>query len=343
MDLWQIKGEVTLKNNFKVSIIVPVYNTEIEYFQKCMESLTTQTYKNIEIIIVDDGSKKENVVLYKQSIVSYENVIFLQQNNGGVSSARNKGIEKSTGEFIAFVDSDDWVDEKFIEILMTGFETSDIDISICSAKYVRNLDDEKKDVNKLEVVPIYYSNNELYSQLLYSTEIAGFLCNKIFRKNLITQKLNESLYYSEDFVFTAQYCENVKKAVFWKTELYYYRQNQNSASNDFSYNDRIYSLLKANEYIKNVYEKKDPEQVEELEKNILKIALNLRARYKISKGNNISQYDEIRTKIKKYLIPIVKSRKINIKEKINVVLTFLFPTILFRIKNVILKRNINRI
>lgn len=332
-----------MKNNFKVSIIVPVYNTEIEYFQKCMKSLTAQTYKNIEIIIVDDGSKKENVIQYKQSIALYENVIFLQQTNGGVSSARNTGIEKCNGEYIAFVDSDDWVDEKFIEILMDGFEDPDVDISICSAKYVRNLDDERKEIKNLEVVPIYYSNNELYSQLLYSTEIAGFLWNKIFRKNLITQKLNESLYYSEDFVFTAQYCENVKKAVFWKTELYYYRQNQNSASNDFSYNDRIFSLLKANEYIKSVYEINAPEQVEELKKNILKIALNLRARYKISKGNNKSQYNEIRAKIKEYLMPIIKSRKVNITEKINIVLTFFFPTILFRIKNIILKRKINRI
>ena len=281
------------------------------------------------------------MILYKQSIAPYKNVIFLHQTNGGVSLARNRGIGKSTGEYIAFVDSDDWVAENFIETLVSGFHDFEVDISICSVKYVYSSDDEKTDFIDSKIVPVYYSNSELYSQLLYSTEIAGFLCNKIFKKNLITQKLNESLYYSEDFVFTAQYCEKIKKAVYWDKALYYYRQNQNSVSNDFSYNDRIFSLLKANEYIKDVYERKAPEHLAEIEKNTLKIALNLRARYRISKIKNTTQYGEITAGIQKYLMLTIKSKKIGIKEKINIVLTFLFPTILFKMKNIILRRKIN--
>ena len=115
----------------KVSIVVPVYNTNIEYFRQCIKSLVLQTYENIEIVIVDDGSKDENVSLYEQYIAHYKNIEFIQQKNCGVSAARNRGIEKSTGEYIAFVDSDDWVDHDFVKILMNGFYESDAEISIC--------------------------------------------------------------------------------------------------------------------------------------------------------------------------------------------------------------------
>lgn len=324
----------------KVSIIVPVYNTNIEYFRQCIKSLVTQTYENIEIVIVDDGSKEENVILYKQYIMPYKNIEFIHQKNCGVSAARNRGIEKSTGEYIAFVDSDDWVDPNFVKILMTGFSDSDAEISICSAEYVDDENCRKKECENLKVAPIFYSNRELYLQLLYSTKISGFLCNKIFKKNLITQKLNETLYYSEDFVFTAQYSENVKRAVYWDRALYHYRQNQNSVSNDFSYNNRIFSLLKSNKYLIHIYEKKAPECLPEMNKNILKIALNLRARYKLSKPNNIAQYDEIVQVIYKYLMRTLTSKKINIREKVNIILTFLFPVTLFKVKNKILGRKI---
>ena len=223
---------------------------------------------------------------------------------------------------------------------MTGFYESDAEISICSAEYVDNKNCKKKECKNLKVEPILYSNRELYLQLLYSTKISGFLWNKIFKKNLITQKLNETLYYSEDFVFTAQYSENIKRAVYWDRALYHYRQNQNSVSNDFSYNNRIFSLLKANEYLIHIYEKQAPECLPEMNKNILKIALNLRARYKLSKSNNIEQYDEIVQVIYKYLMCTLTSKKINIREKVNIILTFLFPNTLFKVKNKILGRKI---
>lgn len=327
-------------NELKVSIIVPVYNTNIEYFQQCMKSLVLQTYDNIEVIVIDDGSKDENVILYEQFITSYKNIKLIHQKNNGVSAARNRGIAESTGEYIAFVDSDDWIAPNFIEILINGFDDFDVDISMCSVEYVEDVKCEKKGYVNSKVVPIFYSNRELYSQLLYSSKVSGFLWNKIFKKNLITQKLNESLYYSEDFVFTAQYSENVRRAVFWDLPLYYYRQNQNSVSNDFSYNNRIFSLLKANKYLIHIYEEQAPEYLPEINKNILKIALNLRARYKLSKTKNISQYDEIVQVINKYLMCTLKSKKINIKEKVNIVLTFLFPTTLFKVKNIMLGRKI---
>lgn len=324
----------------KVSIVVPVYNTNIEYFRQCIKSLVSQTYENIEILIVDDGSKDENVSLYEQYIMPYKNIKFIHQKNCGVSAARNRGIEKSTGEYIAFVDSDDWVAPDFVKILMTGFYEYDVEISICSAEYVDNENCKKKECRNLKVEPILYSNRELYLQLLYSTKISGFLWNKIFKKNLIPQKLNETLYYSEDFVFTAQYSENIKRAVYWDRALYHYRQNQNSVSNDFSYNNRIFSLLKANEYLIHIYEKQAPECLPEMNKNILKIALNLRARYKLSKSDNIEQYDEIVQVIYKYLMCTLTSKKINIREKINIILTFMFPNTLFKVKNKILGRKI---
>ncbi|WP_195637157.1 glycosyltransferase family 2 protein [Enterocloster bolteae] len=322
----------------KVSIIVPVYNTRKEYLKMCIESLISQTYHNIEIIVVNDGSRKECVIQYN-SIVALDNRIkIINKKNGGVSSARNFGMEEATGHYIAFVDSDDWVDRYYIESLVAGLESSEVSLSICNMAY----ENKSKIISKHEkYLVMKYSKGELFEKLLCSNEIGGFLCNKLFIKKLITQRMDESLYYCEDFVFTAKYSENIRYASFTKAQLYHYRQEQGNATTDFTYNSRIYSLLKSYDYIKKIYEINEPQYVPMIEKNILKIALNLRARYKLSKSDCQEQYRTILKTIGTYMYTVMFNNKISFLEKINIIMTWMFPRVFFRLKNKFLGRRIN--
>ncbi len=312
----------------KVSIIVPVYNTKIEYFRQCMESLVSQTYGSIEIVIVDDGSKDDNAALYEQYIMPYKNVKFVRQKNRGVSAARNKGIESSTGECIAFVDSDDWVEPQFIEALVEGIEGREL--SAIGIDY----EDGIRRKETIKAIP----SQELWSDLLYSTEIGGFLCNKLFRKELITQKLNEGLFYSEDFVFTAEYCRKVKTAGFNSRQLYHYRPNPNSASNDFTFNRKILSLLDSYTELEKIYAEESPDNLLQVLVNLYKIALNFRARYLLNKIDDPAGREKIWKTIRKYRGVAMKCP--SMKERVNMRLTYCFPVAMFKIKCKVLGRNI---
>lgn len=118
-----------MSKNDLISIIVPVYNTQ-GYLDKCLSSIVNQTYKNIEIIIIDDGSTDDSKQIIEKYMKVDKRISYYYQNNSGVSVARNNGIEKSIGEFIAFIDSDDYIDEKFIEKMYFAIGEDDA-FSIC--------------------------------------------------------------------------------------------------------------------------------------------------------------------------------------------------------------------
>lgn len=118
---------VVLKN--KISIIIPVYNVA-EYINKCLESILFQTYKNFEIILVDDGSKDNSYNIIKKWQKKYEdNIICLKQNNKGAGPARNKGLEVASGDYVVFIDADDYLDADFLEVMINNVNNYDIVIS----------------------------------------------------------------------------------------------------------------------------------------------------------------------------------------------------------------------
>lgn len=321
-----------------VSIIVPVYNTPVKYLKKCVDSLLSQTYRDIEILLIDDGSDRHIADAVSKLGNLDKRIVVYHKDNGGVSSARNLGLEKAQGKYLSFVDSDDWVDQDFIELLVAGIETYGTDLSIVKFVYETGRG-EKTELGEEEVSPKTFFVQELWKQLLHSTEIGGFLCNKLFKKELVTQRLDENLHYSEDFVFTALYTEKIQKAVFVDKRVYHYRQGQNNASSNFSYNNKIFSLLYSYKKLEEIYDKNAPEELAYVRCNRLKIALNLRARYKICRAENPKQYKELKRIIGLYMPRVLKS-KCSFATKVNIIFTWMFPTLLFRIKNLILRRAI---
>ena len=120
-----------LKLNMKISIIVPVYNAE-EYLSKCLESLVNQTYRNIEIILVDDGSTDASPQMCDEYAQKDDRIIVIHKENEGLSLTRNVGMAAITGDFFTFVDSDDWLSYNYVENLVVALEANDIDIVFTS-------------------------------------------------------------------------------------------------------------------------------------------------------------------------------------------------------------------
>ena len=321
--------------NYKVSVIVPFYNTPSVYWIQCLDSLLHQTYNDIEIIVVDDGSKQEYAKELDATLNRDSRLKIFHKSNGGVSSARNYALQKSTGDLLCFVDSDDWVEPDFVETLVNALNLSKKHLAACNWIAETGSSSHPNLAQKsLEL----YTQTESYKALINSTEIQGFLCNKIFVKNLITQVFDESLCYCEDFVFNAHYLSTIDGMVFVGRQLYHYRQTGGNATSDFSFNNRIFTLICAYQEVENIYSKYASEYVYLVRRNVLKIALNLRARMKYNNVIDCEKKKVIDETIRGYANVLLS--KISITEKINILLTWFFPVTMFQLKNKMLKRKI---
>lgn len=319
-----------------ISIIVPIYNTPKDYIQKCISSLLKQTYSSYEILLVDDGSN-EDVADYCDELSHKDlRIRVYHQKNRGVSSARNLGLEVAEGEYIAFVDADDWVEPDYIEKLLSAIEMN-AEMAICNICYDYG-EDSNSDLTGSNLKKVEYNKSEVYKELLYYKEIGGFLCNKLFKKKFITKRLDESLHYSEDYVFVAEYCRQITKAIYLDSKLYHYRQDGNSATKELSYNSRIYTLMESYKNIERIYLEELPTEEVFVQKNTLKIALNLRARYLIGRVNNKEEYLQIIKTIKSRIILVLKSSKITLFTKLNIIGTLLLPRTMLKMKNKVLGR-----
>ena len=224
--------------NSLVSIIVPVFNPG-PFFTECIESILCQTYKDIEIILVDDGSTDNSPSLCDLYASNYPNVFAFHNTNHGVSYSRNFGISKCKGDYIAFVDSDDYIDNSMIEKLMMSIKANDL--AICRFNIDKNGSIIKYFETNLETLvanPLNVSLlmvEELYikdTATIQTDVVFGSTWRCLFKKALITKnslKFNESLKLGEDLIFVCNYLLNCKSISFVDEYLYNYRKNSISA------------------------------------------------------------------------------------------------------------------
>lgn len=228
-------------SQYKVSIIVPVYNAE-KYLRECVNSLINQTYKNIEIILVNDGSSDNSLKICKE-YEEHTNLRVITQENQGVSAARNKGLETSTGEYVMFVDSDDYIESNMVEEMIKKVIKSDMVICEYNEKYQNNIIPIKirSDLNKIDAKEAI---------LLTFDNAGGYLWNKIFKKETIIKnnfKFDSNIHMLEDQLFVIKYMSKISKITIIHKCLYNYRIRKTSAArntNDKKYNSVIVALQK---------------------------------------------------------------------------------------------------
>ena len=219
----------------KVSIIIAAYNIE-DYIVKCLESIANQTYKNLEVIVVDDGSTDNTGKLADEFAENDNRFTVIHKENGGVSSARNRGIDVASGDFIGFVDGDDTIEDDMYEILVNNVIKYDADISHCGYKLIEN---NKETLMYGSERVIIQDRKKGILDLLAGSLIEPGICNKIFRKEIVGDtRLDESLKINEDLYFNILLFDKAKKSVFEDKAEYNYIKRDNSATTSSSNNIR---------------------------------------------------------------------------------------------------------
>ncbi len=231
-------------DNDLVSIIIPAYNTE-KYIVKCLKSLQVQTYDNIEVIIVNDGSIDQTQNIISAFIKTDKRFLLINQENAGVSSARNVGINVSTGNYLIFVDSDDYVAPDYVETLLTLMKLGNNEL-VCADYYkVKNgvVYSHSTDTQNVDIL----SRNDAIDLLHSDRYFQGYLWNKIFLKEIVTQNyisFDPEIKIWEDMQFCLKYLIHIEKIVYINKPIYFYVNHAESAMNDKSvWNE--YTQLKA--------------------------------------------------------------------------------------------------
>lgn len=220
------------KNNILYSIIVPVYNSDI-YINRCIESILNQTYNNFEIIIIDDGSTDNTGVLCTKMSKQNNKIKYIYQENSGVSKARNRGILESKGQYITFIDADDYIEKNTLESINDILATNDIDIIKYSyykeTKLFRKMYKFSIDTNRI-IHKIDYKTS-IYPYILSTYDLSN-VWNAFYKRNIITGNLfDESLKYAEDFKFMCDCLKKSQSIYLINKPLYHYVYNKNSAIN----------------------------------------------------------------------------------------------------------------
>lgn len=232
-----------------ISVIIPVYNVET-YLRMCVGSICQQTYHNLEIILVDDGSSDNSGVICDKLKLTDNRIKVIHKKNGGLSSARNAGLEIAQGEFISFVDSDDTIHPKMMETLLSLIKNNDI--AICGHQEIKetHLPQQIISFSKDETL----TQSELWTEVFCKLNNAAW--NKLYRKNLIgCLRFTEKLLHGEDLIFNLNYICICKSGAINRTPLYNYLKREGSITKskfspqrflEIASKDVAYSIVKKN-------------------------------------------------------------------------------------------------
>ena len=229
------------EKDFLISIVIPIYNAE-KYLEECLNSIKNQTYKNFEVIMVNDGSKDDSETICMNFLRSDSRFRYLKKENGGVSSARNVGLDNVEGDYITFIDADDWVDENYLDLLITTVEKNHSDIVVSSYKQFNNID-----VFYLRAYTIqekYLLNFEkmnrddfltIFPKLMSTNVCFNNAVAKLFRKELVNDlRFDTSIKYGEDLDFYFRLYLTVDSISYVDEPTYVYRIHGDSTTSNFN-------------------------------------------------------------------------------------------------------------
>lgn len=308
-----------------ISIIIPVYNVE-KYLGECLESIYKQTYKDIEVIIVNDGStdKSTDIInMYKNMFVK---IIYIEQNNKGASDARNIAIKHCSGEYIMFIDSDDYIEENALETIYNKAKINNADMAIIGHRKFYEGDSSKKD----EVYLFDLDDSKVYTSvevldMILNFHVKGYLCDKMFKREVwINNNLFfESRRYVEDWFPIVQHIINSNKIIFVNRELYNYRQHNESSIHHKGtkvIEDYNYAVSNIINYINNNGE------CDLNSLNIFKLKTfneTIHEFYNVSIANGVQIYKEFNlykfNECKLSIINILRCNNLSIKEKLAII------------------------
>lgn len=306
--------DITKQKKPIISVIIPVYNTE-KYLSTCLDSVLQQTFSDLEIILVNDGSTDNSLQIAQQFADQDDRIRVITQENAGVSAVRNKGLSEALGEYIGFVDSDDWISPKMYQVLFSLMKEHDADmseISICRTDKEINRKNEKE--NQITV----YTQKEYVKRFfkIESQETVYYPYNKLYKRSILADNQFPPYKVGEDVVSTFKAIVKCKKIVSSDEELYYYRQGSGITSR---FNEHYLKLVNVWDDVYNLSKDTCLQYQEWAEINRKRICLTILSEMAISGAYKqrvfSKQKQELLSELEKYKAdllraPISKSRKI---------------------------------
>ncbi len=221
-----------------VSVIIPVYNVS-SCLWRCLDSVLSQTYRNMEIILVDDGSTDDSGEICDAFAARDGRIKVLHQENGGLSAARNAGLEMMSGEYVTFIDSDDYVNRKYVEILTACAVSGDLDLVISgSVKFPDGTEPCMDKTDAAEEGPVLYTARETAEQMMYR-RITMYAHGRLYRSRLFEKIRFPIGKFFEDIPTTWQVLKQADSIAYIKRPLYYYRQRMGSIVRDGNVHHRM--------------------------------------------------------------------------------------------------------
>ena len=289
----------------KISVIVPVYNVE-NYLEKCLNSLVNQTLEEIEILVINDGSTD-----YSQKIIDEfqkkfpQKIKVFSKENGGLSDARNFGIERASGNFLAFVDSDDYISENMLQEMYDLAIKNEAELVICN---LQKVDENGNVTQKLTQIPNLSEKIELDKNFSVFSDLSYFACNKIFKKELFDGKRFQKGMHFEDIELIPQILLQCKTLA--KTDAFHYQYLERSNSISKSHTERGLDILMAVKNVEIAFENSEYSH----KKTELKNFQILEGVYTFLAYLAFVKDDEVYRKMNLQLKKFIKERDISLKE-----------------------------
>ena len=304
------------KNEAIVSIIIPVYNAK-KYLANTLDSVIKQTYKNLEIILVNDGSTDNSKDICESYAKIDKRIKVINKENGGVSSARNYGLALAKGEYISFIDSDDFLVTDMIETLVNDIQNTNAEIAVCGYWHVT--EEEYQKIRRTAINEEFVNVEVLVNPIkyYYSKKYMPNIWNKIFKKDLIKNiQSDDTIHYGEDFLFCALAFIKAKKATYRDSKKYFYIKREDGLSMSQG------SLEFWNGYAKSKKMLYDKLLLIDANKNLLNgvwkeycIAIMAIYRYVVHKRLK-SEYEKIAKLYKNIIIDFIKNNNLKLTKKL---------------------------
>ncbi|HAS91448.1 MAG TPA: glycosyl transferase family 2 [Clostridiales bacterium] len=296
-----------------ISIIIPVYNVE-KYLKQCVESLTEQTYRNLEIILIDDGSTDLSGAICDELGKNDKRIKVIHKKNEGMSVARNVGLDVCRGQYIGFVDSDDFIDKDMFQFLYNNIQKYNADISVCRAwRVINNLKIHSDFSNNIFVVP-----SEEAIEKVFTDKFELAVWNKLYRKDIFNDvRFLPEIMIAEDAAILVDILKNAQIIVFQDTCKYNYRIRNNNISKKVNFNEHIFDFIDAYEYNLQQINKFYP-RLQELGECLLWNSYEYVILRVYNYSNNtvfINRISELQKIIRKNIKKILSNRKISIRGK----------------------------
>ena len=300
-----------MENKAKISVIVPVYNAE-KYLDRCVESIINQTFKDFELILVDDGSTDDSGVLSDKLATKDKRIKVFHKENGGVSSARNIGLDNALGKYVAFCDPDDFIHPQMYEILYKFAKDNDAECVVCNFESFSDFNNIKVQDITLENKYECFSGKQAYEYIRLSDKrnMLGCVWNKLFLKSSIHNlRFNTSLSYGEDLCFVLTFLSTIESMIVLNDVfLYYY----------FIRSDSVMRTLDSKKYLELYFALIKTYEIAERNMGLEINSYFGRERILVDTFLNVDGNDYIKLKsiAKKNIIKVLLAKTIGWKEKL---------------------------